>query len=79
MIAGPPQFTVGGELPGIRETQSNLNNPSLVDAVAESASFEGSRTWWSFPWSGAAPRTGRNPTHAHRRAPCGARLGTRKT
>ena len=43
MIAGPKQFTVGGELPGIRETQSHLNNPSLARAVAESARFEGSQ------------------------------------
>jgi Xaa-Pro aminopeptidase len=43
MIAGPKQFTVGGELPGVREAQSHLNNPSLAQAVAESARFEGSQ------------------------------------
>jgi len=42
LVAGVKHYTVGGELPGIRETQSNLNNPSLLDAVVESAQFEGS-------------------------------------
>jgi Xaa-Pro aminopeptidase len=34
-------YTVAGGLPGARETTSNLNNPRLVDAVVDSASFEG--------------------------------------
>src|SRR5438067_12110683 len=42
LVAAVKHYTVGGELPGIRETQSNLNNPSLLDAVVESAQFEGS-------------------------------------
>jgi len=42
LVAGQRHYTVGGELPGIRETQSNLNNPSLADAVVDSARFEAS-------------------------------------
>ena len=34
-------FTVGGSLPGVRETQSHLNNPSLVDELVRSARYEG--------------------------------------
>jgi Xaa-Pro aminopeptidase len=41
LVAGVKHYTVNGELPGIRETQSHLNNPSLADAVAESARVEG--------------------------------------
>ena len=41
LVAGPAQYTVGGKLPGIRETQSNLNNPALLDAVVASARVEG--------------------------------------
>jgi Xaa-Pro aminopeptidase len=44
LVAGVKHYTVNGELPGIRETQSHLNNPSLADAVAESARGEGSQT-----------------------------------
>jgi Xaa-Pro aminopeptidase len=40
LVAGQRHFTVGGELPGIRETQSHLNNPSLTNAVVDSARFE---------------------------------------
>ncbi len=39
MIAGAAHYTVGGKLPGIRETESNLNNPGA--AVIASAHFEG--------------------------------------
>jgi Xaa-Pro dipeptidase len=35
--------TAGGRLPGIRETQSNLNNPATTDAVVASARMEGSQ------------------------------------
>ena len=41
LVAGVRHYTVNGELPGIRETQSHLNNPSLADAVAESARGRG--------------------------------------
>ena len=41
MIAGPQHYTVGGDLPGIRETQSNLNNRDVLDSVVASAQFEG--------------------------------------
>ena len=41
LVAGVKHYTVNGELPGIRETQSHLNNPSLATAVAESARVEG--------------------------------------
>jgi Xaa-Pro aminopeptidase len=44
LVAGQKHFTVGGELPGIRETQSHLNNPSLADAVVDSARFEATHT-----------------------------------
>ena len=44
LVAGGRHFTVGGGLPAIRETQSNLNNPSIVDAVVDSARFEAART-----------------------------------
>ena len=33
LVAGGGHPTVGGPLPGVRETQSNLNNPSTTDAV----------------------------------------------
>src|ERR671933_469974 len=39
LVAGGAHYTVGGPLPGIRETQSNLNNPDVA-AVVESARFE---------------------------------------
>ena len=42
LVAGVKHYTVGGALPGIRETQSHLNNPSIADAVVESARFEAS-------------------------------------
>ncbi len=42
LVAGGGQYTVGGSLPGIRETQSNLNRQGgSVDDVVESARFEG--------------------------------------
>jgi len=41
LVAGGGHYTVGGFLPGVRETQSHLNNPGAVDA---SESFEGSAT-----------------------------------
>jgi len=34
-------YTVAGPLPGQRETESNLNNPRLVDAVVDGARVEG--------------------------------------
>ncbi len=43
LVAGVKHYTVNGALPGIRETQSHLNNPSLVDKVAESARVEGTQ------------------------------------
>jgi len=44
LVAGGGQFTAGGPLPGIRETQSHLNNPSLVDALVRSARYEATTT-----------------------------------
>src|SRR5947209_9224005 len=44
LIAGGRHFTVGGGLPPVRETQSNLNNPSIADAVVDSARFEAAHT-----------------------------------
>ena len=41
LVAGGGHFTVGGSLPGVREAQSHLNNPSLVDALVRSARYEG--------------------------------------
>ena len=41
LVAGGGHPTVGGPLPGVRETQSNLNNPSVTDAVVASARLEG--------------------------------------
>jgi Xaa-Pro aminopeptidase len=41
LVAGGGHPTVGGPLPGVRETQSNLNNPSTTDAVVTSARLEG--------------------------------------
>jgi Xaa-Pro aminopeptidase len=43
LVAGVKHYTVNGPLPGIRETQSHLNNPSLADKVAESARVEGTQ------------------------------------
>ena len=40
LVAGGGQFTVGGPLPAVRETQSHLNNPSLVDSLVRSARHE---------------------------------------
>ncbi len=39
LVAGGGLPTVGGTLPGVREAQSNLNNPT-VGAVVASASYE---------------------------------------
>ena len=44
LVAGGGHPTVGGPLPGVRETQSNLNNPSTTDAVVASARLEGAAT-----------------------------------
>jgi Xaa-Pro aminopeptidase len=44
LVAGGGHSTVGGPLPGVRETQSNLNNPSTTDAVVASARLEGAAT-----------------------------------
>jgi Xaa-Pro aminopeptidase len=33
LVAGAHDFTIGGELPTTRETQSNLNNPGALDRV----------------------------------------------
>jgi Xaa-Pro aminopeptidase len=42
LVAGGGHYTVGGPLPGTRETQSNLNREGgTVDDVVESARFEG--------------------------------------
>jgi Xaa-Pro aminopeptidase len=41
LVAGGGHYTVGGFLPGIRETASNLNNPDLASAVVDSARVEG--------------------------------------
>jgi Xaa-Pro aminopeptidase len=40
LVAGGGHSTVAGPLPGVRETQSNLNNPDVAGALAESARFE---------------------------------------
>src|ERR671931_457351 len=44
MVAGGGHPTVGGPLPGVRETQSNLNSPATTDAVVASARLEGAAT-----------------------------------
>jgi Xaa-Pro aminopeptidase len=44
LVAGGGHYTVGGFLPGVRETQSNLNNPNVAGAVVDSARFEGAAT-----------------------------------
>jgi Xaa-Pro aminopeptidase len=44
LVAGGGHPTVGGPLPGVRETQSNLNNPITTDAVVASARLEGAAT-----------------------------------
>jgi Xaa-Pro aminopeptidase len=44
LVAGGGHATVGGPLPGVRETQSNLNNPSTTDSVVASARLEGAAT-----------------------------------
>jgi Xaa-Pro aminopeptidase len=44
LVAGGGLPTAGGRLSGIRETQSNLNNPSTTDAVVASARMEGAAT-----------------------------------
>ena len=44
LVAGGGHPTVGGPLPGVRETQSNLTNPSTTDAVVASARLEGAAT-----------------------------------
>ena len=41
LVAGGGHYTVGGPLPGVRETQSNLNRGGGVDGVVASARFEG--------------------------------------
>jgi Xaa-Pro dipeptidase len=41
LVTAGGQYTVAGQLPGERETTSNLNNPRLADAVVDSARFEG--------------------------------------
>ncbi len=40
LVAGGGLPTVGGPLPGVRETTSNLNNPTVFDAVVASARYE---------------------------------------
>ncbi len=40
LVAGGGHTTAMGVLPGVRESQSNLNNPSLAEAVVESAAIE---------------------------------------
>jgi Xaa-Pro aminopeptidase len=40
LVAGGGLPTVGGPLPGMRETTSNRNNPSVADAVVASARYE---------------------------------------
>src|SRR3954463_8252153 len=35
LVTAGGQYTVAGQLPGQRETESNLNNPRLVDAVVD--------------------------------------------
>jgi Xaa-Pro aminopeptidase len=43
-IAGGGHYTVGGPLPGVRETQSNLNREAaIVEDVVSSARYEGAR------------------------------------
>src|SRR5487761_1922200 len=42
LVTAGGQYTVSGTVPGQRETTSNLNNPRLVDAVVDSAAYEGS-------------------------------------
>src|SRR3954454_3518814 len=37
LVTAGGQYTVAGQLPGQRETESNLNNPRLVDAVVDGA------------------------------------------
>jgi Xaa-Pro aminopeptidase len=44
LVAGGGHPTVGGPLPGVRETQSNLNSPATTDAVVASARLEGAAT-----------------------------------
>jgi Xaa-Pro aminopeptidase len=44
LVAGGGHPTVGGRLPGVRETQSNLNSPATTDAVVASARLEGAAT-----------------------------------
>jgi Xaa-Pro aminopeptidase len=41
LVSAGGQYTVSGPLPGEREVTSNLNNPRVADAVADSARFEG--------------------------------------
>ena len=41
LVAGSGQMAVGGPLPPVRETQSNLNRDAAVDAVVSSAHLEG--------------------------------------
>ena len=41
LVTAGGQYTVAGPLPGERETESNLNNPRLVDQVVASAATEG--------------------------------------
>src|SRR3989454_459875 len=40
LVAGGGHTTAMGVLPGVRESQSNLNNPSLAEAVVDSAAIE---------------------------------------
>ena len=40
LVAGGGHPTAMGVLPGVRESQSNLNNPSLAEAVVDSAAIE---------------------------------------
>jgi hypothetical protein len=41
LVCGGGLPTVGGPLPGIRESQSHLNNADVVDSVIASAQLEG--------------------------------------
>jgi Xaa-Pro aminopeptidase len=41
LVTAGGQYTVGGQLPAVREVTSNLNNPRMADAVVDSARFEG--------------------------------------
>jgi Xaa-Pro aminopeptidase len=43
LVAGGGHWTSEGPLPSVRETQSNLNNPRVAEAVAESARYEGAQ------------------------------------